>query len=51
MIMPLAFGGHFAFRQLEKGGWIVVLAAVTMVLLVIYWPRITAWIEDRWPSR
>jgi hypothetical protein len=47
----LGFGGHYAFRQLERGGWIVVLAVVAMVILVICWPRITAWIERRWSSR
>lgn len=46
MIPPLAFGGHCAFRQLEKGGWIAVLAAAAIV--VICWPRITTWLERRW---
>lgn len=49
--MPLAFGGHFVFEQLLKGGWIAVIAAVAMVALVLGWPRITAWIERRWYSR
>jgi K+ transporter len=49
--MPLAFGGHFVFQQLEKGGWIAVVAALAMVVLVIYWSRITTWIERRWPFR
>jgi K+ transporter len=45
--MPFAFGGHYAVKQLEQGGWIAIVAAIAMVVLVIYWPRITAWLERR----
>jgi hypothetical protein len=49
--MPFAFGGHFVFRQLERGGGVAIVAAVAIVILVIYWPRFAAWIERRWSSR
>jgi K+ transporter len=49
--VPLAFGGHFVFSRLFEGGWVAVAAAVVMVVLVLYWPRITDWIERRWGSR
>jgi K+ transporter len=49
--MPLAFGGHFVFSRLSEGGWVAILAAVAMVALVVYWPRIADWIERRWRAR
>jgi hypothetical protein len=49
--VPLAFGGHFVFSRFGEGGWIAILAAVAIVFLVIYWPRVTDWIERRWGSR
>jgi hypothetical protein len=47
----LGFGGHFVFQQLLRGGWVAVLAGAAMVVLVLNWPRITAWVERRWPAR
>jgi hypothetical protein len=49
--MLLAFGKLMATRHLAEGGLIVILAAIAIVVLVIYWPRITNWIERRWSSR
>jgi len=49
--MLLAFGGFWATRHLAEGGLIVVLAAIAIVVLVLYWPRFTDWIERRWSSR
>jgi K+ transporter len=45
------FGGLYAFRQLVQGGWLAILAAVAIVVLVIYWPRVVAWVERQWSSR
>jgi uncharacterized membrane protein YhhN len=45
-----ALGRGFALRHLAHGGLIAILAAVAIVALVIYWPRITAWIERHWRS-
>jgi len=47
----LGFGGGFAIRRLAEGGWVAILAAIAIVLLVISWPRIADWIERRWRSR
>lgn len=49
--MPLTIGGLWATKHLAEGGPIVVLAAIAIVLLVVYWPRITDWVERRWSSR
>lgn len=46
--MPLALGRHLLFREITSGGWIAVAAAIAIVLLLIFWPRIVAWIERRW---
>jgi len=46
--VPLALGRHLLFREISRGGWIAVLAVVAIVLLLIYWPRVAAWIERRW---
>jgi hypothetical protein len=40
-----------ATRHLAEGGLVVILAAIAIVLLIFYWPRITHWIERRWSSR
>jgi hypothetical protein len=48
--MPLALGKLIATRHLAEGRLIVVVAAIAIVVLVIYWPRITDWIERRWSS-
>ncbi|MFN8160280.1 MAG: hypothetical protein U0R52_04440 [Solirubrobacterales bacterium] len=46
--MPLALGRHLLFREITHGGALVaVIALVAVVLLVRFWPQITAWIEER----
>jgi hypothetical protein len=49
--MPLALGGHFLYREISKGNWIVVAAIVAAVLLLRFWPQIVAWVTQRWNSR
>jgi K+ transporter len=49
--VPLGIGRGFAIRRLAEGGWVAILAAIAIVLLVIYWPRIVDWIERSWRSR
>jgi len=46
--VPLALGRHLLFREISRGGWVAVLAVIAIVLLLIYWPRVAAWIERRW---
>lgn len=49
--MLFGLGKLMATRHLAEGGLIVILAAIAIVLLIFYWPRITDWIERRWSSR
>jgi K+ transporter len=49
--VPLALGGHYLFHRLAEGGWAGILLALALVALIVFWPRIVAWIEQRWESR
>jgi len=46
--VPLALGRHLLFREISKGGWLAIALVIAIVLLLIYWPRIAAWVERRW---
>jgi len=46
--VPLALGRHLLFREISKGGWLAIALVIAIVLLMIYWPRIAAWVERRW---
>jgi hypothetical protein len=39
--------GWNVVHLMENGGWIA-MAAFVAIALVFYWPRISAWIENRW---
>jgi hypothetical protein len=47
----LAVGRHLLGRAIEEHGWLAIALVVALVLLVIYWPRIAAWVERRWFRR
>jgi hypothetical protein len=49
--MPLALGRHLLFREISKGGLLAIVLVIVAVLLLLYWPRIAAWIERRWFRR
>ena len=49
--VPLALGRHLLFREISRGGWLAIALVVAIVLLLIYWPRIAAWVERRWFRR
>jgi hypothetical protein len=44
----LAVGRHLLGRAIEENGWVAIALVVVLLLLVIYWPRIAAWVERRW---
>jgi hypothetical protein len=47
--VPQALGQRLLFHQLFRhGGWAVLIALVVVVILVVYWGRVAAWIERRW---
>lgn len=46
--VPIALGRHLLFREISKGGWLAIVLVIAVVLLLVYWPRIAAWIEQRW---
>jgi hypothetical protein len=46
--VPLALGGHYLFHRAAEGGWAGILLALALIALIIWWPRIAAWIEQRW---
>jgi hypothetical protein len=46
--MPFALGERFLLRRgLHGGGWVLILAAVAIVLLIRFWPLIVDWFERR----
>jgi hypothetical protein len=49
--MLFALGGHFLYREISRGNWIVVAALVGVVILLRFWPQIVAWVEQRWRAR
>jgi hypothetical protein len=44
----LALGRHLLAREISKGGLLAIVLVIAVVLLMIYWPRIAAWVERRW---
>ncbi len=46
--MPFAVGRHLLGRTIEEHGWLAITLVVVLILLLIYWPRIAAWVERRW---
>lgn len=51
MTMVFGLGRHFLFRGLGIGGWIAILAAVAIVLLIRFWPLVVERAERWWRSR
>jgi hypothetical protein len=49
--MALGFGRHLLLRGLGIGGWIAILAAVAIVLLIRFWPVLLERAERWWRSR
>jgi len=49
--VPLALGRHLLFREISNGGWLAVVLVIAIVALMIYWPRVAAWVEQRWLRR
>jgi len=46
--VPLALGRHLLFREISKGGWLAIALVIAIILLMVYWPRISEWVERRW---
>jgi hypothetical protein len=49
--VPLALGRHLLFREISKGGWLAIALVIVAILLLVYGPRIAAWVERRWFRR
>ena len=49
--MLFALGRHLLAREISKGGLLAIVLVIAIALLVLYWPRIAAWVERRWFRR
>lgn len=49
--VPLALGGHYLFHRAAEGGWLAIVLVLAAIALIVYWPRIAAWVERRWFRR
>jgi hypothetical protein len=50
-IVLYALGKHLLFREAGRGGWIVILAIVAILVLIRFWSPILERIERWWRSR
>jgi hypothetical protein len=47
----LGLGKHLLLRELDRGGWVVIIAIVAILLLVRFWSPLLERIERWWRSR
>jgi membrane-bound ClpP family serine protease len=50
-IVLLGLGKHLLLRELDRGGWVVIIAIVAILLLVRFWSPLLERIERWWRSR